>query len=73
MKEDAPIIIYKAEKEKYEEDLAKLKKKQNLLGWLRLGVLVLAAVVAFYLFNYSLLFGWLAVVTGIAFFWLWFL
>ena len=68
MKEDAPIIIYKAEKEKYEEDLAKLKKKQNLLGWLRLGVLVLAAVVAFYLFNYSLLFGWLAVVTGIAFF-----
>ena len=68
MKEEIPGIIYKREKEKHEDELAKLKNKQNLLGWLRLGVLVLAAVIAFYVFNYSLLFGWLTVITGIAFF-----
>lgn len=68
MKEDAPFAVYKREKEKHDEALAQLKKKQGLLGWLRLVVLVLAAVITFYLFNYSLLSGWLAVVIGIAFF-----
>src|SRR5688572_21372457 len=68
MKEEIPITIYTREKEKHEEELAQLKNKQNLLGWLRLGVLVLAAVIAFYLFNSSLLWGWVAVITGISLF-----
>ncbi len=63
-----PIAIYEAEKKKYEEELRRLKKKQTLLGWLRLAIIIFAAVIAFYLFNYSLLWGWIAVVTGIGFF-----
>ncbi len=43
-----------------------LRKKQSLLGWVRLSILIFFAVVAFYLFNFSLLAGWIAVLTGIA-------
>jgi DNA mismatch repair ATPase MutS len=68
MNKQSPITIYEDEKKKHEEELRKLKKKQTLLGWVRLGIIIFAAVVAFYLFNYSILWGWIAVVTGIGFF-----
>ena len=55
-------------KKKHEAELTVLKKKQNRLGWLRLGIIVIAAVIAFYFFTSSLVFGWLAVITGIGFF-----
>ena len=68
MNKQSPLTIYEEEKKKHEEELGKLKKKQTLLGWVRLGIIIFAAIVAFYLFNHSLLWGWIAVVTGIGFF-----
>ena len=68
MNDQSPFHIYTQEKKKHEEELQKLKKKQNLLGWLRLGIVLIAAVLAFYLFTISLVFGWMAVAIGIGFF-----
>jgi DNA mismatch repair ATPase MutS len=68
MNKQSPLAIYEDEKKKHEGNLRELKKKQTLLGWVRLGIIIFAAIVAFYLFNYSLLWGWIAVVTGIGFF-----
>src|SRR5690242_11963747 len=59
-------IIYEKEKKKHEEELKALRKKQSMLGWLRLSVLIVFAVLAFYLFNFSLLAGWVLVILGIA-------
>src|SRR6187551_365586 len=60
--------IYGKEKTKHEEELKVLRKKQSRLGWLRLSVLIAFAVLAFYLFNFSLLGGWIAVIAGISLF-----
>ena len=68
MKAESPLHIYEKEKKKHEDGLGKLRKKQSLLGWLRLGIIVLAAVIAFYLFTFSLLWGWVSVITGIGLF-----
>jgi DNA mismatch repair ATPase MutS len=68
MNKQSPLAIYEDEKKKHEGNLRELKKKQTLLGWVRLGIIIFAAIGAFYLFNYSLLWGWIAVVTGIGFF-----
>lgn len=68
MNELSPFAIYSEEKKKHEAELTVLKKKQNRLGWLRLGIIVIAAIIAFYFFTSSLVFGWLAVITGIGFF-----
>ena len=68
MKDESPLVIYEKEKKKHEEELEKLKKKQSLLGWLRLGIIILAAVIAFYLFDSSVFWGVVSVITGIAFF-----
>lgn len=66
MKENAPFHIYQAEKKKHEEELAQLKKKQNLFGWLRLTIALVTLVSAFYLFNFNVLAGIITAVTGIA-------
>jgi hypothetical protein len=58
--------IYEQEKNKYEGQLKVLRKKQSMLGWFRLSILILFAVLAFYLFNFSLLAGWIAVIAGVA-------
>jgi len=68
MKDESPLHIYRKQKKKHEDELGKLRKKQSLLGWLRLGIIILAAVVAFSLFTFSLLWGWVSVITGIALF-----
>jgi hypothetical protein len=68
MKEQVAISIYLQEKKEFEERLAKLKKKQNIFGWIRLSVIVITALVAFYLFNSAVLFGISAIVIGIALF-----
>lgn len=60
--------IYQEEQKKHEDELKILKQRQSLLGWVRLGIIILSAVIAFYLFNFSLLGGWIAVIVGIAFF-----
>ena len=66
MNNQSPKNIYEEEKKKHEAELGVLRKKQSRLGWLRLGIIIVAAVVAFYLFNISLLGGWLTVIAGIA-------
>jgi hypothetical protein len=63
-----PFAIYAQEKKKHEKELQELKRKQSLLGWLRLGILFVAGVLAFYLFSASLLLGWVMVIVGIGFF-----
>lgn len=68
MNDQLPIRIYEQEKKQHEKELAILKKKQSLLGWLRLGIIIVAGVLAFYAFNSSLLLGGITVVVGIAFF-----
>jgi DNA mismatch repair ATPase MutS len=68
MNKQQPLIIYEEEKRRHEGELTKLKKKQTLLGWLRLCIIIFAAIIGFYLFNYSLLWGWVAVISGISLF-----
>ena len=65
MKEYDAITVYQQEKKKFEEQLAELKGKQNLYGWLRLSIIIITALVAFYLFNSTVLFGIIVVVIGI--------
>lgn len=60
------LELYQKEKDKHEEILAALRKKQHLLGWLRLAIVIIAGVIAFWLFSFSLIGGWIAVVVGIA-------
>lgn len=66
--QQSPFTTYKAEQERYAATLARLKKRHSLYGWLRLGIIVLTAAVAFYLFTFSLVGGWAAVLIGIAVF-----
>ena len=68
MKDESPLHFYQKEKKKHEDGLEKLRKKQSLLGWLRLGIIIVAAVIAFSLFTFSLLWGWVSVITGIGLF-----
>ena len=42
--------IYQEEKSRFLQELMQLKKKQNLYGWLRLGIVLVAGVCAFYFF-----------------------
>src|SRR5688572_12210102 len=67
MKEQA-ISIYLEEKKKFEDQLATLKKKQSLFGWLRLGIVIITTIIAFYLFSSSILFGVIIVIIGITLF-----
>ena len=66
--QQSPFATYEAEKGRYAASLERLRKRHSLYGWLRLGIILLAAAVAFYLFTFSLLAGWAAVVIGIALF-----
>lgn len=66
--DQSPKKIYEQEKSWHELSLKKLKKKQSLLGWIRLGIIIVAGVLAFYAFNSSLLLGTISVVFGIAIF-----
>src|SRR5215203_2560723 len=68
MRDESPLQIYEEEKKKYGDELGTLKKKQGLLGWLRLGIIIIAAVIAFYLFASSVLWGVVSVITGIGIF-----
>ena len=63
-----PSSIYQAERDKHSERLEELKKRHNLYGWLRLGTILLTGVLAFYLFTFTLVGGWVAVLAGIALF-----
>ncbi|MGV3529556.1 MAG: MutS-related protein [Flavisolibacter sp.] len=64
----SPEKIYEAEKQKHETALQELKRKQNLYGWLRLLIIVVGAITAFYVFNVSLAGGGFVVACTIGFF-----
>ena len=66
--QQSPTTTYEGEKARYAALLERLKKQHSLYGWLRLGAILLTAAVAFYLFSFSLLGGWVAIVIGIAVF-----
>lgn len=66
MTDASPLEIYAEEKQKHEAALAKHRQQQNLYGWLRLAIVMLTAVLAFYLFSISLLWGGFVVVVGLA-------
>lgn len=58
--------IYQEEKSRFLQELMQLKKKQNLYGWLRLGIVLVAGVCAFYFFSVLLVAGWITIALGIA-------
>ena len=60
--------IYKGEKDRLQTLLQTQKKKQNNLGWLRLAIIVVTAIVAFQAFPVSVAWGVLAIIAGIAVF-----
>lgn len=64
----SPLTTYEREKARYAAILERLKKRHSLYGWLRLGIILLTAAVAFYLFSFSLLGGWITVIAGITIF-----
>ena len=64
----SPATVYQHEKERHSARLHLLKKRHSLYGWLRLGIILLTAGLAFYLFTFSLLAGWIAIVAGLALF-----
>ena len=63
-----PEAIYRQEEARLQQQLQRLKKKQNNLGWLRLAIIIVTAVAAFQLFALSVLAGVVAIVVGIAIF-----
>ena len=58
--------IYEEEKKQFAEALGQLKKKQNRYGWLRLGIVILTGVLAFYFFSTVFFLGWVIIAAGIA-------
>ena len=66
MREYSPKELYDEQKSRFNEELVVLKKKQSLFGWLRLGIIISTAVLAFYFFSNVLVLGWITVVLGIA-------
>ena len=63
-----PRSIYQAESKQHAERLEELKKRHNLYGWLRLGIILLTGTLAFYLFSFTLMGGWVVVAAGIGIF-----
>jgi DNA mismatch repair ATPase MutS len=66
MKEFSPKQLYQEQKRTFEEELAVLQKKQSLLGWLRLSVILLTGILAFYFFSHVIAIGWIVVFVGTA-------
>lgn len=64
----SPAHTFEQEKAHFASLLEKLKKRHSLYGWLRLGIIVLAAGAAFYLFTFTLAGGWVAIAIGITVF-----
>lgn len=64
----SPIEIYKSEKERLQALLQTQKKKQSNLGWFRLAIIVVTAIVAFQFFPVSVAGGVIAILVGIGIF-----
>lgn len=56
--------LYQEQLESLNGKLITLKKKQNMLGWSRLALFILTAILAFYLFSFSILWG--AIIVGVS-------
>ena len=63
-----PHSIYIQQKEQHQKVLLQLQKKRNLLGWLRLAVIIVAALVAYAVFAAAGVWGWVVVLFGIGLF-----
>jgi DNA mismatch repair ATPase MutS len=66
MQEYSPYSQYEQRKLQHEQTLRVLKRKQNLLGWIRLGVIIAIAIIAYFVFSGLGAWGWLVVGIGIA-------
>ena len=64
----SPKEAYQQNVEKYSGLLNSHKKKRSNLGWLRLFSVIAMGIAAYYGFVFSLLAGWIIVITGIAIF-----
>jgi DNA mismatch repair ATPase MutS len=58
-------ILYQEQLNDLNSQLATFKRKQNLLGWLRLGLFVFSAIITFSLFSFSILWGSVSIVVAI--------
>ncbi|HEX2536228.1 MAG TPA: hypothetical protein VHK69_20950 [Chitinophagaceae bacterium] len=63
-----PAAFYAAQKEQLEKEAAVLRRNQSRFGWLRLGIILVTAVLAFWLFNESVGGGIALCLGGIALF-----
>jgi DNA mismatch repair ATPase MutS len=66
MSDSSPQHIYGKQKQKHVQALHILKRKQNLLGWIRLAVIIVASLIAYFAFTNLGVWGWLVVAIGIA-------
>ena len=64
----SPQVIYQQQKQIHESALEALKKKRNLLGWIRLALVLVAALVAYQVFISAGLMGWIVVAVGLILF-----
>lgn len=64
----SPEVVYRQEKERLQALLIQKKKKQSNLGWLRLAIILLTAIVAFQVFSFSAFWGVVVIIAGIAIF-----
>jgi hypothetical protein len=68
MDQKMPGEYYREKSNQLQATLHQLQKKQSLLGWLRLSVLLLSVIMAYQLFAVSLFAGWITIIVGIVLF-----
>jgi hypothetical protein len=65
MQELSPYNQYEQRKQQHVQTLNILKRKQNVLGWIRLATIIIAAIVAYFTFTSFGVLGWVVVVIAI--------
>ena len=65
MSDSSPHSFYEKKRLQHVQALQLLKRKQNLLGWIRLAIIILTAVLAYFVFSSLGIWGWVVVAAGI--------
>ncbi|HYH16569.1 MAG TPA: hypothetical protein VD794_15170 [Flavisolibacter sp.] len=66
MPDFSPLGRYEQLIQQHTKALNILKRKQNLLGWIRLGVIIAASIIAYFVFASFGIWGWLVIAIAIA-------
>ena len=65
---EAPDKVYQDLLQKHQRELSILKKRHSLIGWFRLVIVLITAVLAYFIFGSNVLFGYAIIAVGIALF-----